>query len=80
MAEGELPHITGSVSDIARQDTNQNITTSGVFSSPHSMEGVGSGTNMKSPLPDGFDLNFGNNQPHNNMAPSYGVFRFRRTI
>ena len=80
ITEGELPHITGSVWNFARQDPNQNITTSGVFSSPHSMEGVGSGTNPQSPLPDGFDLNFGNNQPHNNMAPSYGVFRFRRTI
>ena len=80
ISEGELPHITGSVWNFARQDPNQNITTSGVFSSPHSMEGVGSGTDAQSPLPDGFDLNFGNNQPHNNMAPSYGVFRFRRTI
>lgn len=80
ISEGELPHITGSVWNFARQDPNQNITTSGVFSSPHSVECVGSGTNPQSPLPDGFDLNFGNNQPHNNMAPSYGVFRFRRTI
>lgn len=74
-----MAHITGSVWNIARQDINQNIETSGVFSSPHVTEGVGNGVNATSNSPDGFDLNFGKDQPHNNIAPIYGVYRFRRT-
>lgn len=79
ITEGELAHITGSVWNFARQEVNQNITTSGVFSSPHSIEGVGNGVNATPNSPDGFDLNFGKDQPHNNIAPIYGVYRFRRT-
>jgi hypothetical protein len=78
LAEGEMAHITGSVWNFARQEVNQNITTSGVFSSPHSIEGVGNGVNATPNSPDGFDLNFGKDQPHNNIAPIYGVYRFRR--
>lgn len=79
ITKGEMAHITGSVWNFARQDVNQNITTSGVFSSPHSTEGVGNGVNPSADSPDGFNLNFGKDQPHNNIAPIYGVYRFRRT-
>lgn len=74
-----MAHITGSVWNIARQDTTQNIETSGVFSSPHVIEGVGNGVNVTPNSPDGIDLNFGKDRPHNTLQPLYGVYRFRRT-
>lgn len=75
----ELPRITGSVWNMARQDSNQNISADGVFSTPHSLEGVGSGTNSTGPLPDGFKMAFGNDQPHNTLPPSIASYGWRRT-
>ena len=75
----ELPRITGSVWNIARQDSAQNISTDGVFSAPHSTEGVGSGSNVINSQPDGFDMAFGNNVPHNTLPPSIASYGWRRT-
>ena len=75
----ELPHISGSVWNIARQDSIQNIASEGVFSTPHSTEGVGSGSNVKNAQPDGFEMAFGNDQPHNTMPPSIASYGWRRT-
>lgn len=78
MTEGELPHITGSVWNMAVQDDVNGPTVSGVFSTPHRIEGVGYATEGKSNANDGFDMNFGQNQPHNNLSPIYAVYRFKR--
>ena len=75
----ELPRITGSVWNIARQDSAQNISTDGVFSAPHSTEGVGSGSNVINNQPDGFNMAFGNNVPHNTLTPSIASYGWRRT-
>ena len=75
----ELPHISGSVWNIARQDSIQNIAAEGVFSTPHSTEGVGSGSNVKDAQPDGFEMAFGNDQPHSTMPPSIASYGWRRT-
>lgn len=75
----ELPHISGSVWNIARQDSVQNINAEGVFSTPHSTEGVGSGANVKDAQPDGFKMAFGNDQPHNTLPPSIASYGWRRT-
>lgn len=77
-ATDELPHITGSVWNMARQDSFQNITAEGVFSTPHRTEGVGSGSNVKDAQPDGFEMAFGNDQPHNTMPPSIACYGWRR--
>lgn len=78
ISEGEMAHITGSVWNMAVQDEENGPTVSGVFSTPHHIEGVGYATEGKSNANDGFDMNFGQNQPHNNLSPMYGVYRFRR--
>lgn len=75
----ELPHISGSVWNIARQDSGRNINAEGVFSTPHSTEGVGSGANVKDAQPDGFKMAFGNDQPHNTLPPSIASYGWRRT-
>ena len=74
----ELPRITGSVWNIARQDSAQNISTDGVFSAPHLTEGVGSGSNVINSQPDGFNMAFGNNVPHNTLPPSIASYGWRR--
>ena len=75
----ELPRITGSVWNIARQDPSQNISAAGVFSTPHRTEGIGSGSNVINSQPDGFDMAFGNNVPHNTLPPSIASYGWRRT-
>lgn len=79
MTTDELPRIAGSVWNIAKQDVNQDISASGVFSTPHSIEGVGSGSNVLPNQQDGFEMAFGNNQPHNTLPPSIACYGWRRT-
>ena len=79
IATDELPHISGSVWNIARQDSNQNISAEGVFSTPYSIEGVGCGSNVKDAQLDGFKMAFGNDQPHNTLPPSIACYGWCRT-
>ena len=75
----ELPHIHGTVSDIARQSPDQNLSTSGVFSAPAYIEGVSFGTNFTSNQGDGFVLDFGKDVPHENLSPCVAAYGWRRT-
>lgn len=75
----ELPHIHGTVSDIARQSADQKISTSGVFSAPVAVEGVTFGTNFTSNQGDGFVLDFGKDVAHENLSPCLAAYGWRRT-
>jgi hypothetical protein len=78
-ATDELPHIHGTVSDIARQSADQKISASGVFSAPAYVEGVSFGTNFTSNQDDGFVLDFGKDVPHENLSPCVAAYGWRRT-
>lgn len=75
----ELPHIHGTVSDIARQSADQKLSASGVFSAPAYVEGVSFGTNFTSNQGDGFVLDFGKDVPHENLSPCVAAYGWRRT-
>lgn len=75
----ELPHIHGTVSDIARQSVDQKLSASGVFSAPAYVEGVSFGTNFTSNQGDGFVLDFGKDVPHENLSPCVAAYGWMRT-
>lgn len=75
----ELPHIHGTVYDIARQASGWPIGATGVFSAPARTEGVTFGTDLKEQQGDGFILDFGKNVPHNNLQPVIASYAWRRT-
>lgn len=74
LTQNELPKITGSINNYALQEQGQSVTTSGVFSTRQATEWATYGSNGKTQDSDIVDLNIGNNQPHNNMPPYYGVY------
>ena len=73
LTESELPELTGSIANYALQD-QQSVTTSGVFSTRQATEWATFGSNGKTEFSDIVDFNVGNNEPHNNMPPYYGVY------
>ena len=75
----ELPHIHGTVTDIARQSVDQKLSATGVFSAPARVEGVTFGTGFTGKQGDGFILDFGKNVPHNTLPPSIASYGWRRT-
>lgn len=75
----ELPHIHGTVSDIARQSVDLKLSASGVFSAPAYVEGVSFGTNFTSNQGDGFVLDFGKDVPHENLPPCTAAYVWCRT-
>lgn len=79
IATDELPHIHGTVSDIARQSADQKLSTSGVFSAPAFVEGVTFGTNFTANQGDGFILDFGKDVPHENLPPCTAAYVWCRT-
>lgn len=82
LTEAELPHITGRVSDLTIQDKNQmdagGIDASGAFSAYRVGGWQGYGTSISGTANDSFRLDFGSDQPHNNLQPYITVFRYRR--
>lgn len=74
LTQNELPKITGSINNYALQEQGQSVSTSGVFSTRQATEWATYGSNGKTQDSDIVDLNIGNNQPHNNMPPYYGVY------
>lgn len=77
ITEGELAHLEGRFPGAIASGFQEDCTgiVSGTSIPSFTKSSNASGVNTW-----GFKVAFGNNQPHNNMAPSYGVFRFRRTI
>jgi hypothetical protein len=73
-----LPNINGEVWNIARQDKNVKISTSGVFSESSKLEGVGYATNTITDI-DGFVMSFGNDKRHNNLSPCVSAYVWKRT-
>ena len=79
IATDELPHIHGTVYDIARQARACPIGATGVFSAPAKIEGVTFGTDFQEKQGDGFILDFGKDVPHNNIQPVIASYAWRRT-
>lgn len=80
LTESELPNITGDVWNIAFQDPNiSELGAAGVFHPLKRNEGHGAGTYTGNNGYDGFYMNFGNNQPHNNLPPYQAVYIWERT-
>ena len=75
----ELPHIHGTIYDIARQASGWPIGATGVFSAPAKTEGVTFGTDFQEKQGDGFILDFGKDVPHNNIQPVIASYAWRRT-
>ena len=75
ITEGELPHLEGrfpgSITSSFQEDCTGIV--SGTSNPSFNRSCNGEGVNTW-----GFKLAFGSNQPHNNIAPLYGVYRFRR--
>ena len=75
ITEGELPHLEGrfpgSITPSFQEDCTGIV--SGTSNPSFNKSCNGAGVNTW-----GFKLAFGSNQPHNNIAPLYGVYRFRR--
>ena len=74
-SEGELPHLEGrfpgSITPSFQEDCTGIV--SGTSNPSFNKSCNGAEVNTW-----GFKLAFGSNQPHNNIAPLYGVYRFRR--
>lgn len=76
ITEGELAKVTGTVGSLIHWGSNNSQSgclsiTDGTIKFPSSAsENCFNAT---------ISISFGKNQPHNNLGPSYGVFRFRRT-
>lgn len=70
----------GKVLDFARQNPEQKLTTSGVFSSPASVENVSFGTNVQSNQGDGFVMEFGKDVAHENLSPMIAAYCWKRTV
>lgn len=79
LTTNELPHIHGTVYDLARQASVWPIGTTGVFSAPAKTEGMTFGTDFKENQGDGFILDFGKDVPHNNLQPVIASYAWRRT-
>jgi len=76
LTEGELAKVTGTVGSLIH------------WGSKNSQSGCLSITDGTSKFPSSatencfnatINISFGKNQPHNNLPPLYGVYRFRRT-
>lgn len=79
LTEAQLPNISGTFADFALQDSNQAaVAVSGVFSSYQAGGYQGIGTSSAGTRRDGVSMNFGANQPHNNIQPSIVVYIWRR--
>lgn len=74
LTQNELPKITGSIWNYALQERGSSVGTSGVFSTRQSQEWATYGSNGKIQDSDIVDFNVGNNQPHNNMPPYFGMY------
>lgn len=72
--ELELPKLTGSIYNFALQSNDVSVGTSGVFSTRSGAQWATYGTNGDTTNSDIVDFNVGNNEPHNNMPPYYGVY------
>ena len=75
MAEGELPHLEGRFPGSIATSFQADCT--GIVSGT-SNPSFNKSCNGAEENPWGFKLAFGSNQPHANIAPVYGVYRFRR--
>ena len=75
ITEGELPHLEGrfpgSITPFFHEDCTGIVSGSSNPSFNRSCNGAGVNT-------CGFNVAFGSNQPHANISPVYGVYRFRR--
>lgn len=75
ITEGELPHLEGrfpgAITSYFQEDCTGIVSATSNPSFNKSCNGAGENT-------WGFKLAFGSNQPHANIAPVYGVYRFRR--
>ena len=73
--EGELPHLEGrfpgAITARFQEDCTGIVSGSSNPSFNKSCNGAGVNT-------WGFNVAFGSNQPHANISPVYGVYRFRR--
>lgn len=77
----EMPHITGSVWNLALQSPDLLATCDGVFKSGKadgSKEGAAYGTNIKNNIAEGFHIDFGANKPHNNTPLAFAVYGWYR--
>ena len=72
--ELELPKLTGSIYNFALQSNDVSVGTSGVFSTRSGAQWATYGTNGDTTNSDIVDFDVGNNEPHNNMPPYYGVY------
>ena len=75
ITEGELPHLEGRFPGAITPSFQEDCTgiVSGTSNPSFNKSCNGAEVNTW-----GFKLAFGSNQPHNNIAPLYGVYRFRR--
>lgn len=75
ITEGELPHLEGRFPGAITSSFQEDCTgiVSGTSDPSFNKSCNGAGTNTW-----GFKLAFGSNQPHANISPVYGVYRFRR--
>ena len=75
ITEGELPHLEGRFPGAITPSFQEDCTgiVSGTSNPSFNRSCNGAEVNTW-----GFKLAFGSNQPHNNIAPLYGVYRFRR--
>lgn len=75
ITEGELPHLEGrfpgSITPSFQEDCTGIV--SGSSNPSFNKSCIGAGVNTW-----GFNVAFGSNQPHANISPVYGVYRFRR--
>lgn len=79
LTEAQLPRILGEIRDIARQDSGTDITTTGVFTAGNWGGYQGYGNSSAGSRNDRIYLDFGSNQPHNNIQPSLALNNIIKT-
>lgn len=72
-SKGELPHLTGEWDSAV--PFNYQSTCKGIVGAK--LGTAGGGPNLTQGY--GYTISFGENQPHNNLMPLLGVYRFLRT-
>lgn len=77
ITEGELPHLEGRFPGLILGSYQVDLAGIVHGSSNPAFSKSANGNSLPSSI-YGFTINFGSNQPHANISPVYGVYRFRR--